>query len=205
MLQLSIDPNIRYDSVDKLLYHIPRVVTVNKFNEEAAGKFAIDLQVARNTGQSIIPIVIDSYGGEVYSLLSMIDTMNQITDVPIATIAKGKSMSCGAILFSQGAEGYRYMSPHATLMIHDVSSGGSGKTEEIKADAKETERLNDIIYTMMAKSTGHDDPKYFWQIVQDKGRADWFLDAREAKRHNLANHTKIPSFKLSVKCEVGFG
>ena len=50
-------------------------------------------------------------------------------------------MSCGAILFSFGVDGMRYMDPDATVMIHDVSSMGWGKVEEIKADAKEVERL----------------------------------------------------------------
>jgi ATP-dependent Clp protease protease subunit len=204
MIQVCIDSNVRYDSLDKLLYHIPRVVTVNKFDEEAANKFASDMAIARNTGQPIIPIVVDSYGGQVYALLSMLDTMSQHSDIPIATIARGKSMSCGAILFSQGTEGYRFMAPNATLMIHDVASGGHGKTEEIKADAKETERLNDLIYTLMAKGTGHTDPRYFWQIVQDKGRADWFLTAKEAKQHNLANHIRVPSFQLSLKYDLKF-
>jgi ATP-dependent Clp endopeptidase proteolytic subunit ClpP len=205
MLQINIDPNIRYGKVDELIGNVPRVITVNKFNEEAAARFSLELQAAKNTGQPVIPVVIDSYGGEVYSVLSMIDSMRQITDVPIATIAKGKSMSCGAILFSQGTEGYRFMSPFATLMIHDVSSAAHGKTEEIKADARETDRLNDLIYTLMARGVGKEDSRYFWKLVQDRGRADWFLDANEAKSHNLANHVRLPSFKLKVSCDIQFG
>lgn len=204
MIQFDISQNIRYLKVDELISNIPRVVTVNKFNEDSAAKFASDMYFAKNTGQPIIPIVIDSYGGEVYALLSMIDTINQMQNVKIATIAKGKSMSCGAILFSQGTEGYRYMSPYSTLMVHDVSSGSFGKTEEIKADAKETDRLNDLIYSLMAKGCGKDDSRYFWKIVQDKGRADWFLDACEAKNHNLANHIRIPNFKVKVSCDINF-
>ncbi len=204
MIKVSVAPNIRYTKLDELLTNVPKVVTVNKFTEESAHTFAQDIQSAVNTGQPIIPLVIDSYGGQVYSVLSMIDTMRQVTSVPIATIAKGKSMSCGAILFSQGTEGYRFMSPFATLMIHDVSSGSLGKTEEIKSDARETERLNDLVYSLMAKGTGKDDSKYFWKIVHDKGRADWFLDANEARYHNLANHIKIPNFKINVTCDISF-
>jgi ATP-dependent protease ClpP protease subunit len=49
------------------------------------------------------------------------------------------------------------MDPDATVMIHDVSSMGWGKVEEIKADAKEVERLNQKVYKMMAKNCGHDE------------------------------------------------
>jgi len=203
MIQASIDSNIKVCKLEELLCTVPRTVTVNKFTDESALKFNRDLQEARNTGQKIIPVFIDSYGGEVYSLLSMVHAMNQITDVPIATIAIGKAMSCGAVLFSQGAEGYRFMGPRATLMIHDVSSGGHGKTEEIKADAHESERLNNLIYGLMAKGAGKEE-RYFWQIVQDRGRADWYLTPDEAKRHNLTNHIKIPSFKINVSYSVNF-
>jgi ATP-dependent Clp protease protease subunit len=206
MIKHKVDSNIRYESVDELLVNTPKVVLVNKFNEEAAKKFREQIEEAVNTGQSTIPVVIDSYGGEVYSLLSMIDTINSIpSGVQVATVITGKAMSCGAVLFTFGAEGHRYMGPNATLMIHDVSSFAHGKVEEIKADAKESERLNDLIYSMMARNCGHADQKYFWKIVHDKGRSDWFLDVKEAIGHNLTNHSRIPSYTLSVKYEACFG
>ena len=206
MLQVDIDSNIRYGKLEELVSNVPRAVTVNKFTEEGAAKFQKDMQDAVNTGQELIPILVDSYGGEVYALLSMLDSITQAkkSGVKIATVAKGKSMSCGAVLFSQGSEGYRYMSPFATLMIHDVSSWAHGKLEELKADVREAERLNNLIYNLMAESTGKDDPKYFWKIVHDMGRADWYLSANDAKHHNLANHIKLPSFKLKVSCNISF-
>ena len=113
-------------------------------------------------------------------------------------------MSCGAILFSFGADGHRYMDPDATLMIHDVSSMGWGKVEEIKASAEETDRLNRKIYTMMAENCGHH-KDYFLDIVHEKGHSDWFLEADECKKHNLANHMHIPELKIKTKIEFDFG
>lgn len=204
MIKTSIDSNVRYDSLDKLLYHLPKVVIVNKFNEEAALQFARDIAAAQNTRQPVIPVIIDSYGGEAYSLMAMIDAIKSVNETPVATIVRGKAMSCGAILFTFGTEGYRFMGPSATLMIHDVASTAKGKVEEIKADAKETDRLNDLVYEMMAKNCGHPDPRYFWKIVHDKGRSDWFMDAREARQHNIANHIRVPSMNLSVKYDLQF-
>ena len=105
------------------------------------GTFLSLINKAQNSGQPVIPVIIDSYGGQVYSLMSMISDIKH-SKIPVATIVQGKAMSCGAILFSFGTEGYRYMDPDATLMIHDVSSMEIGKVEEIKASAEETERLN---------------------------------------------------------------
>jgi ATP-dependent Clp protease protease subunit len=181
---------------------LPVVIRVNKFDEKAAEDFSKSVARAQNTGQPTLPIIIDSYGGQVYSLMSMISDIEH-SRIPVATIVQGKAMSCGAILFSFGVEGMRYMDPDATVMIHDVSSMGWGKVEEIKADAKEVERLNQKIYRMMAKNCGHHE-EYFLDIVHEKGHADWFLDAKEAKRHKLANKLKVPEMKIGVKVEFEF-
>ena len=115
----------------------PLIIRVNKFDEESAKKFSDEIALAHNTGQDIIPIVIDSYGGQVYSLMAMISAIKH-AELPVATIVEGKAMSCGAILFSFGEQGRRFMDPDATLMIHDVSSMDMGKVEELKAFTKET-------------------------------------------------------------------
>ena len=181
---------------------LPVVIRVNKFDEKAAQEFSKDVARAQNTGQPVLPVIIDSYGGQVYSLMSMISDIEH-SRIPVATIVQGKAMSCGAILFSFGVDGMRYMDPDATVMIHDVSSMGWGKVEEIKADAKEVERLNQKIYRMMAKNCGHHE-EYFLDIVHEKGHADWFLDAKEAKRHKLASKLKVPEMKIGVKVEFEF-
>ncbi len=180
----------------------PVILRVNKFTEDAAKKFHQEMAQAHNTGQKIIPVVIDSYGGQVYSLMAMISAIKH-SELPVATIVEGKAMSCGAILFSFGAQGYRFIDPDATLMIHDVSSMDMGKVEELKAGAKEADRLNKIVYKMMAQNCGKADD-YFMKIVDKKKHADWFLDAKQAKRHGLANHLRVPKFNISVDVAIDF-
>ena len=178
----------------------PIIVRVNKFTEESAKKFSDNLAAAHNTGQKIIPVVIDSYGGQVYSLMAMIAAIKD-AELPVATIVEGKAMSCGAILFSFGEEGLRFMDSDATLMIHDVSSMDRGKVEELKAGAKEADRLNERVYKMMARNCGKKDD-YFMKLIDKKKHADWFLDADEAKKHNLANQLRIPTMNINVSVDV---
>jgi ATP-dependent Clp protease protease subunit len=123
--------------------------------------------------------------------------------VPVATIVEGKAMSCGAILFSCGAEGYRFMGANSTLMIHDVSSGSFGKVEEIKSDAKEVDRLNDKIYKMMATNVGKPED-YFLNLVHERGHSDWYLSPEDCKSHNLTNHIRLPSFHTSIEVKTIF-
>jgi len=178
----------------------PVVIRVNKFDEDAAKKFSDQMSAAQSTGQKIVPVTIDSYGGQVYSLLSMVSSI-KASRIPVATIVQGKAMSCGALLFSFGASGYRFMDPHATVMIHDVSSGAHGKIEEIKADAKEGDRLNQKLYREMAANCGKE-PDFFLKHIHDRSHADWYLDGEECQSIGLANHLRIP--ELRVKVDVDF-
>jgi ATP-dependent Clp protease protease subunit len=186
----------------KLVDDLPVVIRVNKFDEASAKTFSALMSKAQSTGQPIVPVVIDSYGGQVYSLMSMISDI-QHSKIPVATIVQGKAMSCGAILFSFGAKGKRYMDPDATLMIHDVSSMAWGKVEEVKVSAEETERLNQKIYHMMAENCGQHE-EYFLEIVHEKGHADWFLDAKECKKHKLASHLRVPEMKIDTQVKIDF-
>jgi len=180
----------------------PVIVRVNDFNNKAAKDFTAHVDAAHNTGQSVIPVIIDSYGGQVYSLMAMISAIRH-AELPVATIIEGKAMSCGAILFSFGDEGMRFMDPDATLMIHDVSTSVWGKVEEVKADSAEAERLNQKVYKMMARNCGKKDD-YFLDLIHERSHADWFLDAAEAKGHNLANQVRVPKFNITVNVNIDF-
>ena len=180
----------------------PIIIRVNKFDEEAAKKFQQEVAAAHNTGQKVIPVVIDSYGGQVYSLMAMISAIKH-SEIPVATIVEGKAMSCGAVLLTFGEDGMRFADPDATIMIHDVSSGGLGKVEEIKASAKEADRLDEKIFTMMARNCGKKDD-YFKKKVFSKKHADWFMDATEAKKHGMVNQIRVPKLNISVDVNIDF-
>ena len=178
----------------------PVILVVNEFNEEAANDFAAGISLAQNTGQKVVPVVIDSYGGQTYSLLSMISSIKSST-IPVATIVKGKAMSCGAILASFGEEGLRFMDKDSVMMIHDVASMAFGKVEELKADARESDRLNKKLYTMMARNCGKPN-SYFLDLIHDKGHADWFLEADEVKDHNIVQQIRMPTLKGKVTVNI---
>ena len=184
------------------LRHQPVIIKVNRFDEKSANDFCTKMAHAHSTGQKVIPVIIDSYGGQVYSLMTMIAAIKS-AELPVATIVEGKAMSCGAVLLSFGEEGLRFASPDATVMIHDVSSGGHGKIEELKADVKEAERLDEKIFTMMSRNCGKKDD-YFKKKVFNKKHADWFMDAPEAKKHGLVNHLRVPKLNIKVNVDIDF-
>jgi len=182
------------------LRHQPIVITVNEFNEKAAKEFTSKMSAAHSTGQKVIPIIIDSYGGQVYSLMKMISAIRH-SNLPVATVVEGKAMSCGAVLFTFGEEGMRYMDPDATVMIHDVSSMAWGKIAELKADVAEAERLNEKIFTMMARNCGKADD-FFLKKLKKKDRADWYLDGKKCKKYNMANHLRVPTINIDISVKI---
>jgi ATP-dependent Clp protease protease subunit len=196
--KINTDNNIR----EAELRHNPVIITVNEFDEEAAQKFCSDMAKAQNTGQPVVPVIIDSYGGQVYSLMRMIDAINSST-IPVATIVEGKAMSCGVVLASHGTKGHRYVSPNATLMVHDVSSGAFGKNSEIQSSAEETQRLNKKIYKILADNTGRS-PKWFHKKINKMGRADWFVTPEEAKDLGFSDHIGLPTLTVSVGVSYDF-
>ena len=202
--KVNVDPKLRINH--KLLgevFNLPITVKVNKFDEEEVEKFRKSMEDANNTGQEVIPILIDSYGGQVYSLLAMMDIIDQ-SHIPVATIGLGKMMSCGSVLLTCGAEGMRYGSPTSTVMIHDVASGNMGKVEEIKASAAQTDKLNKTIFERMAINCGHD-KGYFMDQIFKKHHAEWYLTSKMAKKENVIQHIGIPNFPVNIEAAIEFG
>lgn len=196
--KLVVHPLIRAKHAE--LLDMPQVVLVQKFTEEGVKQFRDEMERAHNTGQPLIPIVIDSYGGSVYGCLDMVGHL-QKASLPCHTIVTGKAMSAGAILWGMGQQ--RHMAEHATLMLHDASTWAAGKTEEVKADAKELERLNNLIFRMIARNCGQKDD-YFIKMVHDKGHADWYLTAKECKKHKLCTNIGIPELTVEVAVNYSF-
>jgi len=199
--QLTVDPRIKQKKADIAL-ELPVIIHVTDFTESSAKTFASDMQRAHETEQPVIPIVIDSYGGKVDALMSMMSEIKN-AEVPVATICQSKAMSCGSILLTCGTEGYRFMDPNARVMIHDVSNMAGGKTEEIKSDAAETDRLNKMVFAIMAQNCGKE-KNYFLNLIHEKAHAEWYLTAKEARRHGIINHIRVPALKIHIGVDINF-
>lgn len=183
---------------------VKNAVLVNEFSEFGVKSFKVDFDDLNCSSLPIIPVIIDSFGGDVYSLLAMIDIISTASK-PVATIALGKAMSCGSILLACGHSGLRFVGPHATVMIHDVATVSFGKIEELKSDVGEAERLNIKIFEML-NSKANKPKGYFQKIVAEKKHTNWYLDSKEVIKHGLADHVGLPVidslFNLDVVKEV---
>lgn len=198
---LRHDALLPRELVDKVRRAV--VVRVNEFDELAIAKFADDMSAAHETGQTVIPILIDSYGGDPYTVLGMIAVIERAR-LPVVTVVESKAMSAGAFLFTFGAE--RYMATDATLMFHGVSqfTVDEKKSSELRTDANETARLQDLLFTRTAQAIGK--PKdFFVKLFDDNKHVDMYMNAREAKRQNIATQIAVPSFETTIAVTHRFG
>lgn len=128
-----------------------------------------------------IKLYINSPGGSVYDAFAIYDTM-QYVKCDVQTVGIGVQASAAAFLLSSGAKGKRFLLPHATVMIHQPSSGTRGRVSDMEIDLKEGLRLKKLLNEIMAKNTGQPIKK----IEQDVER-DFWLNAEEAKKYGLVD------------------
>ncbi len=197
-----IDPRIKVRNPKELLNGV-HIIRVNSFDEDAVKSFSSSFSMALQTGQPVIPLIIDSYGGDIYSLFAMADIISK-SPVPVSTFIQGKAMSCGAILFCCGTKGYKIVGPNATLMIHDVSwETTRKKTCEIKGDAKEVMRINKKAYSLIDQNIGKHSG-YTEKLVKSNSRADVYLTPKQCVRLGFADKVGIPSLTSSVVVNFDF-
>ena len=170
---------------------IKNAILVNDFDDAGVLSFKHDFDILMGGYLPVITVVIDSFGGEIYSLLAMLDIL-ATADRPVATVAVGKAMSCGSILLACGTPGYRFASQNSTIMVHDAATFSFGKIEDLKADVGEAERLNNLIFEILNSRCGKKND-YFQKVVSEKKHANWYLTAEEAVSHGIVDGIGMPT------------
>ncbi len=102
-----------------------------------------------------IHLYINSPGGVVTAGLAIYDTMQYIKP-DVSTICIGQAASMGALLLTAGAKGKRYALPNARIMIHQPLGGAQGQSTDIQIQAREIQRIREVINDILVESTGKD-------------------------------------------------
>ena len=180
-----------YDIYSRLLKD--RIIFLgNDVNENAANLIVAQLLFLDNDNSNKdIFLYINSPGGSVYDALAVYDTMQYVKS-DVQTVGIGVQASAAAFLLSSGAKGKRYILPHATVMIHQPSSGTKGKVTDQEIDLKEALRVKKLMEQIMAKNASQKLEK----IHVDMER-DFWMTADEAKKYGLVDEviTNPPKIK----------
>ncbi len=137
--QITVDKNkvMFYSDVDPSSC-LKLIQCFNKAKEYVA--------IQNSTNEFDVPmkiyIHICSDGGEIFSALSVIDTILN-SKIDVVTVCEGCVASAGVLISLSGKE--RYIRKHGYMLIHEIRSGCIGKYSECQDDMKN----NDIIMSDM--------------------------------------------------------
>lgn len=174
------------------------IVASLDINISSMAKYEISYYIARAkaNNQTTLPILIDSCGGDVYAMRSIMDMLTA-SGLKIATIANGKVMSAAVPIYMMADKLNRYSFPSATFMIHEAKKFSGmemmAKTSDLKSSGKEADRLTNDMYNLLDKQA-QQTKGYFQKLVYDQGNSDLFLSADEALLHGVVGQIKVPSF-----------
>jgi ATP-dependent Clp protease protease subunit len=132
-------------------------------------------------GKEDIKIFINSRGGIVTSLISILDTI-QIIRNDVETTCVGQAASCGAVLLSSGAKGKRFITKNSRVLLHQVSAGSCGHVDDMKIDMKEIDRLNELMLKILSKNTGRSLSKLKADV-----KRDFWLDSKDALKYGIVD------------------
>lgn len=139
------------------------------------------LHLESQDAEKDISLYINSPGGEVYSGLAILDTMNFIKP-DVSTICVGMAASMAAVLLACGAKGKRFCLPNSMVMIHQPSGGAQGQQTEIEIAAEEIKSIRKNLNQILADATGQPLDK----VKQDTER-DHYLRATDALEYGLVD------------------
>jgi ATP-dependent Clp protease protease subunit len=126
-----------------------------------------------------INLYINSPGGSVTSALAIYDTIEFIKP-DVTTICMGQAASAAAILLAAGTKGKRFALPHARILIHQPHGGAEGQSSDIEIQAREIQRIRDLLDQILADKTGQPLAK----ITADTDR-DFIMTADEAVAYGI--------------------
>lgn len=139
--------------------------------------------------QAPIPVFINSDGGDIDALLSMLSVMDSVSN-PFLTICTGRAYSAGAVLLSNG-DG-RFIGPHARVMIHEATVGADGHIADFQSTAKEFKKVNDLMMSVLARNIGKSVKELRKLLAL---RRDFYFGAREAVDFGLVDAIGIPCLR----------
>jgi len=128
-----------------------------------------------------ILFIINSPGGSVDAGFAVWDQIKALTS-PVTTLVTGLAASMGSILSLCSAEGKRFATPNARIMIHQPLIGGviRGQATDLEIQAKEILKTRDTLVQIYTKAT-----KKSKETIEQALDRDMWMSADEAKEFGL--------------------
>lgn len=180
-------------------------IWVTEFNTEAAIDFheKVFEKLAQDSKNPLV-IYINSPGGHVAALISMMDTMDcarsqASKDFYFITIVYGEACSCAAYLLAHGD--LRVATPKSTIMFHQVSGGALGHVKDMEIEIDFTKKLNTQLMEIFLADTGFKGGvEQFKKFIE----RDRYLNPEQAKELGIIDEIGFitQNFRMSVETEI---
>lgn len=163
-----------------------RIITLGEITSESVNEiisliYEINDEDVKKTHVEPIKLIINSFGGEVYSGLALIDVIDN-SSTPVYTICHGSAMSMGLIIYSVGHQ--RVASKNATFMYHEAAYPVEGKVLHHKQELKEVERIDKICDEILLSKTKFTNE----QLNKFKEtQSEWYFDVNTAMEYGLVD------------------
>lgn len=172
-------------NIDERLFYIS-----NDIDNETMGKMCFNLlyllqkddnkeEKEKNFERKPVKIYINSYGGSVYDMWSLIDIMLNAKS-PVHTYCTGYAMSAAFQIFLAGSK--RFATRHSTFMYHQMSCWRSGKYQDMVEDRKQMDYMQKTIEEYVAGRT-----KLTKEDIADirEKKKDFFINPQEALKWGI--------------------
>jgi len=158
------------------------IMLTSDFNDDMASLIVSQLLYLQSEDSTKdITMYINSPGGSVTSMWSIVDTMNLIS-CDVSTVCIGMAASAGSVVVAAGTKGKRFILPHSKIMIHQPSFGVQGMVSDVEISYKESLKTKELLHDFMAEKTG----QTVAQITKDMDRDTWFT-AIESLNYGLVD------------------
>jgi ATP-dependent Clp protease, protease subunit len=169
-----------HDAVFDRLLRERVVVLGSQVDDDIANQICAQmLLLSADDPRRDVHLYINSPGGSVTSALAIYDTIEFIKP-DVTTICMGQAASAAAILLAAGTKGKRFALPHARILIHQPHGGAEGQSSDIEIQAREIQRIRDLLDQILADKTGQP----LGKITTDTDR-DFIMTAQEAVEYGI--------------------
>lgn len=157
-------------------------------------KEILEMYKSHNFHKEYIYLHINSYGGCVFSCLSIIDTINNLK-VPVVSIVEGAAASAATMISIVCDQ--RLIHQNAYMLIHQLSSSYWGKMDQIEEEITNLKELMEKIKQIYNKHSNINN-----QQIDDILKHDYWWNAQTCIQHGLVdqiiNNQKLFQFQQDI-------
>lgn len=160
---------------------------VNQETSRALAEFIIKSNFVFNS-KTTLTILINSYGGEIYSGYAAIDIM-ETSRLPIQTVGVGAICSMASLIFTAGTPGKRIMARNAYMMTHQFIDTIEGRFHDFVAQRKTHDEMHNRIVQHYVKRSKLDAHQV--ETILLSGTDKW-INAETCLEYGLCDEVRNP-------------